>query len=71
MVVEGIFSNCGSYAIKNLVACLMEFLNSDDWIARKAAAEALTKVTRVEKNTLSEEKDSCLKSFEAKEFVKF
>ncbi|XP_075503407.1 TORTIFOLIA1-like protein 3 [Primulina tabacum] len=68
--VEGVLRNCGSNAIKNLVACLMEFLSSDEWAARKAAAEALMKVTRVEKNTLSEEKTSCLKTFEAKRFDK-
>lgn len=68
--VEGVLSNCESNAIKNLVACLMEFLSSDDWAARKAAAEALMKVTRVEKNKLSEEKASCLKTFEAKRFDK-
>ncbi|XP_073136814.1 TORTIFOLIA1-like protein 3 isoform X2 [Henckelia pumila] len=68
--VEGVVSNCGSNAIKNLVTCLMEFLSSDDWAARKAAAEALMKVTRVGKNTLSEEKASCLKTFEAKRFDK-
>ncbi|KZV31260.1 hypothetical protein F511_13054 [Dorcoceras hygrometricum] len=70
VAVEGIFSNCGGSAIKNLVTCLMEFLSSDDWAARKAAAEALMKVARVERYTLSEEKASCLKTFEAKRFDK-
>ncbi|XP_075479988.1 TORTIFOLIA1-like protein 3 [Primulina tabacum] len=68
--VKGVLSNCGKIVIKNLVVCLVEFLSSDDWAARKAAAEALVKVVAVEKDSLSEYKDSCLKSFEAKKFDK-
>lgn len=68
--VNGVLSNCGKIVIKNLVGCLVEFLSSDDWAARKAAAEALVKVVAVEKDVLSEYKDPCLKIFEAKKFDK-
>ncbi|KZV39667.1 hypothetical protein F511_22692 [Dorcoceras hygrometricum] len=68
--VKGVFSNCGKIVIKNLVACLVEFLSSDDWAARKAAAEALSKIVAVERDSLCEYKDSCLKIFEAKKFDK-
>lgn len=67
---KGVFSNCGKIVIKNLVVCLVEFLSSEDWAARKAAAEALVKVVEVEKDALSEYKDPCFKIFEAKKFDK-
>ncbi|KAK1422331.1 hypothetical protein QVD17_25369 [Tagetes erecta] len=57
--------------VKNLVTVLVEFVvKSDDWSARKAAAEALEKLAVVESDLLSEYKDSCLKTFEAKKFDK-
>lgn len=68
--MKGVFSNCGKIVIKNLIVGLVEFLSSDDWAARKAAAEALVKVVAVETDALSEYKDSCLKIFEAKKFDK-
>ncbi|KAL2244016.1 UNVERIFIED_CONTAM: TORTIFOLIA1-like protein 4 [Sesamum indicum] len=68
--VKGVLNGGGKNAIKNLVMCLMEFLSSEDWAARKAAAEAFIKIAAVERNGLSEHKASCLKTFEAKRFDK-
>ncbi|KAG6386135.1 hypothetical protein SASPL_155026 [Salvia splendens] len=67
--VEGVLSSGG---VRNLIKCLVEFLSSEDWAARKAAAEALMKVAAVEsqRDALSECKASCLKAFEARRFDK-
>ncbi|XP_047970352.1 TORTIFOLIA1-like protein 3 [Salvia hispanica] len=67
--VEGVLSGGG---VRNLIKCLVEFLSSEDWAARKAAAEALVKVAAVEsqRDALSECKASCLKTFEARRFDK-
>ncbi|THG22648.1 TORTIFOLIA1-like protein 3 [Camellia sinensis] len=56
--------------VKNLVPCLVEFIGSEDWAARKAAAEALLKLALVERDLLMEFKVSCLKTFEARKFDK-
>ncbi|KAK6153348.1 hypothetical protein DH2020_012987 [Rehmannia glutinosa] len=68
--VKGVLSSGGKNVVRNLVTCLMEFFSSEDWAARKAAAEALMKIATVEKDILSEYKVSCLKTFEAKRFDK-
>ncbi|GER50026.1 ARM repeat superfamily protein [Striga asiatica] len=68
--VKGVLTGSSKNMIKNLVMCLMEFLSSEDWAARKAAAEALMKMAVIEKDALWEHKASCLKSFEAKKFDK-
>ncbi|KAL8250436.1 hypothetical protein R6Q59_034129 [Mikania micrantha] len=58
-------------SVKNLVNVLVEFVvKSEDWSARKAAAEALEKLAIVEKDLLPEFKSQCLKTFEAKKFDK-
>lgn len=57
-------------AVRNLVECLVEFVSSEDWATRKAAAEALLKLAVVERDMLSEFKVTCLKIFEAKRFDK-
>ncbi|XP_022885324.1 TORTIFOLIA1-like protein 4 [Olea europaea var. sylvestris] len=62
--------NGGGNLIKNLVMCLVEFLSSEDWTARKAAAETLMKIAGADNYALSEYKSSCLKTFEAKRFDK-
>ncbi|KAF9623237.1 hypothetical protein IFM89_000726 [Coptis chinensis] len=54
----------------NLIPCLVEFLGSDDWASRKAAAEALERVAVVERDLVSEFKSSCLLSFESRRFDK-
>ncbi|KAJ6356109.1 hypothetical protein OIU78_004259 [Salix suchowensis] len=53
-----------------LVPCLVEFLCSEDWAARKAAAEALGKVASMEKNLAIEHKAICLTSLETRRFDK-
>ncbi|EPS68987.1 hypothetical protein M569_05782, partial [Genlisea aurea] len=68
--VKGLISESGKNAIKNLILCVMEFLSSDDWAARKAAAEAMTKIAFTDKALLSDYKVSSLKSFESKRFDK-
>ncbi|KAL7153371.1 hypothetical protein ABFS83_04G164200 [Erythranthe nasuta] len=70
--VKGVLNNSGKNAIANSIACLVEFLSSEDWASRKAAAEALTKIAAAagENDALSEHKASCLKTFEAKRFDK-
>ncbi|KAF7838388.1 TORTIFOLIA1-like protein 3 [Senna tora] len=57
-------------ALRNLVPCMVEFLGSKDWAARKAAAEALMKLAIVERDMLSEFKAGCLKVFESRRFDK-
>ncbi|XP_015883618.2 TORTIFOLIA1-like protein 3 isoform X1 [Ziziphus jujuba] len=68
VIVSGGVSGHG--AMRNLVPCLMEFLSSEDWGARKAAAEALTKLAVVERDMLTEFKAGCLKTFENRRFDK-
>ncbi|XP_073011309.1 TORTIFOLIA1-like protein 3 isoform X1 [Typha latifolia] len=53
-----------------LVPCLVEFLASEDWAARKAAAEALAVVAVSEKDLLVGFKSSCISSFESRRFDK-
>ncbi|KAJ6321347.1 hypothetical protein OIU77_011437 [Salix suchowensis] len=53
-----------------LVPCLVEFLSSEDWTARKAAAEALGKVATMEKKLAREHKATCLTSLESRRFDK-
>lgn len=53
-----------------LVPSLVEFLSSDDWAVRKAAAEALGRVATVEKDLAAQYKDSCLSSLESRRFDK-
>jgi len=60
--------NCN--LLRDLVICMAEFLKSEDWAARKAAAEALKEIAVVERDSLSELKASCLKTFESRKFDK-
>ncbi|KAM7484295.1 hypothetical protein LguiA_000304 [Lonicera macranthoides] len=53
-----------------LIPCLVEFLRSEDWAARKAAAEALARLALKERNLLTEFKSSCLASLESRRFDK-
>ncbi|KAI9087649.1 hypothetical protein K1719_030519 [Acacia pycnantha] len=57
-------------ALSNLVPCMVEFLSSNDWSARKASAETLTKLAIVERDLLSEFKAGCLNVFENRRFDK-
>ncbi|XP_038878681.1 TORTIFOLIA1-like protein 3 [Benincasa hispida] len=65
--VDGVF---GNGALKNLVPCLVAFLSSEDWAARKSAAEALGKLAVVERDALAEFKAGCLKTLESRRFDK-
>ena len=60
----------GGGGLKGLVDCLVSFLSSEDWAARKAAAEALGKLATVERNGLGEFKAKSLKIFESKRYDK-
>ncbi|KAF2325392.1 hypothetical protein GH714_027388 [Hevea brasiliensis] len=53
-----------------LVPCLLQFLSSEDWATRKAAAEALGKVALAEKELSKEHKVACLSSLESRRFDK-
>ncbi|KAJ7956302.1 Microtubule-associated protein TORTIFOLIA1 [Quillaja saponaria] len=57
-------------ALRNLVPCVVEFLSSGDWAARKAAAETLTKLAVAERDILHEFKAKSLKVFENRRFDK-
>ncbi|KAK1376519.1 putative MT-associated protein TORTIFOLIA1/SPIRAL2 [Heracleum sosnowskyi] len=59
-----------SNVIKCLIQCLIEFLRSEDWAVRKAAAEALLKLATTEKCSLIEYKSSCLAALESRRFDK-
>ncbi|GMI66044.1 hypothetical protein like AT5G62580 [Hibiscus trionum] len=70
VIGSGGASNLGEEMIKGLVGCLIGFLSSEDWAARKAAAEALWKLAVVERDSLAEFKTGCIKVFEARRFDK-
>ncbi|XP_048430547.1 TORTIFOLIA1-like protein 4 [Pyrus x bretschneideri] len=53
-----------------LVPCGVEFLSSEDWTVRKAAAEALGKVATMETDLAPFYKASCLKALESRRFDK-
>lgn len=53
-----------------LVPCVVEFLSSEDWAVRKAAAEALGKVAVAESDLTADFKASCLSSLESRRFDK-
>ncbi|KAK8471978.1 hypothetical protein PHAVU_002G078100 [Phaseolus vulgaris] len=57
-------------AMSWLVPCLVEFLASEDWTVRKAAAEALSKVASVERDLASQHKVVCLDSLQNRRFDK-
>ncbi|KAM1080876.1 hypothetical protein EV1_015387 [Malus domestica] len=60
----------GHGALRSLVPCLVGFLSSEDWAARKAAAETLLKLAVVERDELSEFKSGSLRTFESRKFDK-
>ncbi|XP_050120699.1 TORTIFOLIA1-like protein 3 [Malus sylvestris] len=60
----------GHGALRSLVPCLVGFLSSEDWAARKAAAEALAKLAVVKRDELSEFKAGSLRTFESRKFDK-
>lgn len=68
--VVGIGGASNQLVVRNLVPCLVQFVNSEDWAARKASVEALLRLAVREKEMLSEFKPACLKTIEAKRFDK-
>ena len=60
----------GGQLLAVVVSSLAEFLSSEDWAARKAAADALARVAVAERDLLPELKSSYLASFEARRFDK-
>ncbi|KAF5957600.1 hypothetical protein HYC85_004825 [Camellia sinensis] len=68
--VIGVGGASSHQTVKRLVPCLVEFIGSEDWSARKAAAEALVSLAVVEREMLMEFKAVCLKTFEAKKMDK-
>ncbi|RWR75713.1 microtubule-associated protein TORTIFOLIA1-like protein [Cinnamomum micranthum f. kanehirae] len=60
----------GGQLLSVVVSSLAEFLSSEDWAARKAAADALARVAVAERDLLPELKASYLASFEARRFDK-
>ncbi|MED6136697.1 hypothetical protein PIB30_058171 [Stylosanthes scabra] len=51
-----------------LLPCLVEFLSSEDWTVRKAAAEALGKVATTERDLASRHRALCLDSLQNRKF---
>ncbi|MBA0794237.1 hypothetical protein Gohar_018587 [Gossypium harknessii] len=70
VIGSGGASNLGDEMMKALVGCLIGFLSSHDWAARKGAAEALGRLAVVERDSLAELKAGCMKVFEARRFDK-
>ncbi|XVF54210.1 hypothetical protein PTKIN_Ptkin05aG0162200 [Pterospermum kingtungense] len=70
VIGSGGASNLGQEMMKGLVGCLIGFLSSEDWAARKGAAEALGRLAVVERDHLAEFKTGCIKVFEARRFDK-
>ncbi|MBA0851053.1 hypothetical protein Goshw_012213 [Gossypium schwendimanii] len=70
VIGSGGASYLGDEMMKALVWCLIGFLSSHDWAARKGAAEALGRLAVVERDSLAELKAGCMKVFEARRFDK-
>ncbi|XWS51042.1 hypothetical protein CRYUN_Cryun12cG0142100 [Craigia yunnanensis] len=70
VIGSGGASNLGQTMMKGLVGCLIGFLSSEDWTARKRAAEALGRLAVVERDSLAEFKTGCMKVFQARRFDK-
>ncbi|KAF5730104.1 putative Microtubule-associated protein TORTIFOLIA1 [Tripterygium wilfordii] len=70
VIGAGALSGRGVEGLRSLVQCLLGFLSSEDWAARKAAAEGLERLAIVETDALPEFKAGCLKAFENRKFDK-
>ncbi|XVE57059.1 hypothetical protein DITRI_Ditri04bG0061400 [Diplodiscus trichospermus] len=70
VIGSGGASNLDQGMMKGLVECLIGFLSSEDWAARKGATEALGRLAVVERDSLAEFKTGCMKVFEARRFDK-
>ncbi|KAM0927229.1 hypothetical protein ACQ4PT_003295 [Festuca glaucescens] len=60
----------GAAEVTASIPCLRDAIASDDWAARKAAAEALAALASEYKDILSTHKSSCVAYFEARRFDK-
>ncbi|PIN18037.1 hypothetical protein CDL12_09293 [Handroanthus impetiginosus] len=60
----------GKSLLSSVVSTVVEFLSSEDWAARKAAAEVLEKVAAAETKFAAEFKDSCVAALESRRFDK-
>lgn len=72
-LIGSVASNRGVVGVnlmKTVVDCLVEFLRSEDWNARKAASEALCRIGENEKDVLGVFKKDCLLIFESRKFDK-
>lgn len=56
--------------VNSLVSTMVEFLSSEDWSARKAAAEALGMLAVAERDFLSDFKSTCVAALESRRFDK-
>ncbi|KAL3631083.1 hypothetical protein CASFOL_024067 [Castilleja foliolosa] len=56
--------------LSSVISMAVEFLSSEDWAARKAAAEVLEKVAVAERNLAPEFKGSCVDALEIRRFDK-
>ncbi|KAL5207142.1 hypothetical protein ABZP36_031577 [Zizania latifolia] len=63
-------SVAGAAEVTASVPCLRDTIASDDWAARKAAAEALAALALQHKDLLVTYKSSCISMFEARRFDK-
>ncbi|XP_062111767.1 TORTIFOLIA1-like protein 4 [Humulus lupulus] len=74
LVLVGSIVGAGGASTKSaldwLVPSVADFLSSDDWAVRKAAAEALGRVAVMERDLASEYKDTCLIALENRRFDK-
>lgn len=68
--VVGVGGTSSPGVLNWLVPCLLEFLSNEDWMVRKAAAEALGKVALVEKDLASQYKALCVNSLQNRRFDK-
>ncbi|KAI8528427.1 hypothetical protein RHMOL_Rhmol12G0148000 [Rhododendron molle] len=74
LAVIGSVVGAGGASSRNVAASLVtglgEFLSSEDWSARKAAAEALGRLAVAERDLVAEFKSACLASLESRRFDK-
>ncbi|KAL2462606.1 Uncharacterized protein Fot_53843 [Forsythia ovata] len=74
LVLIGSIVSVGAAKTKNLLNCLIsttvEFLSSEDWATRKAAAEVLERLVATERDMLPEFKASCVATLESRRFDK-
>ncbi|OVA09131.1 HEAT [Macleaya cordata] len=68
--IVGVGGSVSHNVLENLIPYMIEFLSSEDWSTRKAAAEAFAKLALKEKEMLSEFRSSCLAAFETRRFDK-